>query len=529
MWMTNLFTVALAPPRRRTLRQLGVLILTLFSLLSEAPRSVQAQSCVPYPNDRARFGINVARDGNKRIDNYNVAPLNAGWYLDYTMASFPSQPDGMAFAQMIRPALWQSSSFTSTVEQVLNHNLGTLWILGNEPDRDKQDGLTPAAYARFYHTVYHFLKARDTTARIAIAGVVESTPLRRRYLDMVLSAYSTTYGTALPVDVWTVHGFILPENYIWGAAIPPGLEEFAAEGMQYTVSDHDSVTIFQENLIAFRQWMADRGYRDRPLILTEYGILLSPLHGFPYSRVSAFMLDSFDFLRTATSNTTGYPADGNRLVQSWSWFSLNYPPYDETTNEGQNGNLYEPNTAELLPLGADYGNYVNTLPTTNQVQLRLDNLQLTPASVVLTSTLANGTIPQTTPLQNSNAAANRTGSMIIAGSTVTPTLTLTGAVVNAGTADGCRLTLHLWHRTPNGQRTRIESRTIASLGRAAQNEFTMSWPLPQLTPGAHTITIKAQADNAGIGLPIDSVERQLNFNIYIAPLTTSVYLPLINR
>ncbi len=520
MYLIHRLTRAVTPLRRRRWQHLGVLLLTLSGLVSEAAPALYAQSCVLYPNDRDRFGVNVARDNNRKIDDYNLTPLNANWYLDYTAQSFPSQPGGIAFAQMIRTSLWKSANFTRTVENALTHNPGTLWILGNEPDRDKQDGVTPAEYARFYHDVYHFLKTRDATAHIAVAGIVQSTPLRRRYLDMVLSAYNAAYGSAMPVDVWTVHGFILPENYEWGASIPPGLADFAAEGMQYTVNDHNSVTIFQQNLIAFRQWMADRGYREHPLLVTEYGILLPPVFGFTHSRVSEFMRSSFDFFRTATDNTIGYPADGNRLVQSWSWFSLNYPPFNEVTGEGQNGNLYEPDTAELLPLGADYGAYVDALTTDQQVTLRLDNLQLAPTSHILTSTQANGTIPQVT-----TAAAPSAGASLL----VTPTVTLSGAVVNTGTAAGCRLTLHLWQRTPTGQTTRIESRTIETLGRAAQSNFTIEWPLPNLTPGAHNIIIKAQADNAAIGLPIDTVQRQLNFNIYIAPLTNNLYLPLINR
>jgi len=508
--------------RRHGWRLVGLLLLLSTLSIGAAPAPVHAQSCVLFPSDRDRFGVNVARDNNKRITDYDVTAINANWYLDYTTTSLPSHPNGMAFAQMVRTSLWQANHFTTTVESTLAANPGTLWIIGNEPDRDKQDGITPAVYARFYHDVYHFIKTRDVSARVAVAGVVESTPLRRRYLDMVLSAYQSTYSTTMPVDVWTVHGFILPENYQWGASIPPGLEAFASEGMQYTVSDHDSVAIFQQNLIDFRQWMADRGYRERPLLITEYGILLSPLHGFPYSRVSAFMLSSFDFFRTATSATTGYSSDGNRLVQGWSWFSLNYPPYDETNQQGQNGNLYEPHTAELLPLGTDYGNYVNALPTTNQVQLALNNLAITPSRLVLTPLQSNSTIPLPEGLQHTSAA-------ISTQAVVTPTLTLTGTLLNSGDAAGCQLTLQLLQRTPTGRTIPLQQQTLATLAAAGQHEFSFTWELAELTPGAHTFTIRAQADNAGIGLPIDVEQQQIHFNIYLAPLTNTVHLPLINR
>ncbi|MCB0183475.1 MAG: hypothetical protein KDE31_04385, partial [Caldilineaceae bacterium] len=271
------------------------LALALFGTLAlAAPTVAQAQDCPAFPNPGARFGFNVARDAGHTIADYDVHPLNAAWYLDYFTQVVPSQPAGMRFAQMIRPPFWRSATMTTTVDAIIAANPGALWIVGNEPDRDKQDGLTPAAYATFYHDAYHFLKARDPASRVAIAGVVQSTPLRRRYLDMVLTAYRDAYGSALPVDLWTVHAFILPENYQWGAAIPPGLAEFADEGMQYDIWDHDNLDIFQANLVAFRQWMADNGYRDKALLVTEYGILLPDI-AFPHTAVRDFMTGTFDF------------------------------------------------------------------------------------------------------------------------------------------------------------------------------------------------------------------------------------------
>ena len=151
----------LAPTWRLRLLLLAGLPLCLLLFLS---RQAQAQSCTPYPSPQARFGVNVARDGGRHIDDYTVTPLKAHWYLDYFTQATPAQPEGMVYAQMIRPPLWKQASFTTTVESVLANNPGALWIVGNEPDRDKQDGLTPAAYAVFYHDVYTFLKARDASA-----------------------------------------------------------------------------------------------------------------------------------------------------------------------------------------------------------------------------------------------------------------------------------------------------------------------------------------------------------------------------
>ena len=97
---------------------------------------------------------------------------------------------------------------------------GSLWIVGNEPDRGPnpedctrgvQDDTYPEVYARFYHDVYAFIKQRDPSAQVAIAGLVQVTPGRLQYLDKVWQEYQNGYSSAMPVDVWNMHLYILPE------------------------------------------------------------------------------------------------------------------------------------------------------------------------------------------------------------------------------------------------------------------------------------------------------------------------------
>ena len=469
-------------------------------------RQAQAQSCTPYPSPQTRFGVNVARDGGRHIDDYTVTPLKAHWYLDYFTQATPSQPEGMVYAQMIRPPLWKQATFTKTVESVLANNPGALWLLGNEPDRDKQDGLTAGAYATFYHDVYTFLKTRDANARVAIAGVVQPTPIRLRYLDLVLAEYQNRYGTTMPIDVWTTHAFILREATDWGAWVPPGLEAYLDEGIKYEVHDHDSLAIFKANIIAFRQWMAAHGYRDKPLLVTEYGILLPPVYGFPYDKVRTFMLGTFDFFLSATDAATGYPADGNRLVQAWSWFSLNYPPYDPETEFGHNGNLLEPDTGALLPLGQDFGAYIAKLASPTSVTLTLPRLQLTPSAVV---------IPPT---------AHRSAG-------VTPTLTLTATLANTGNSAACNLQIHLWVREANGVLTRRATQTIATLAAQANNAqtLTFTWPLDNTSYGLHEFILEANADNSNTSLPIATVRQTYSFWVLPEPFARFNYLPMIQQ
>jgi hypothetical protein len=125
------------------------------------------------------------------------------------------------------------------------------------------------------------------------------------------------------------------------------------QGWLYEIADHDDLEIFKSNLIAFRVWMNERGYRDRPLALTEFGILMPADFGFPPHVVAEFMRETFDFLVTAADETIGYPADNNRLVQWWFWYSV----YDG--QEFPTGNLYDPDTDTLTDLGQVFADYVN--------------------------------------------------------------------------------------------------------------------------------------------------------------------------
>jgi len=133
----------------------------------------------------------------------------------------------------------------NTIAAIARAVPGSLWLIGNEPDRIAlQDDVIPVQYARVYHQAYETLKQADPTALVAIAGVVQPTPLRLKYLDAVLAAYQQLYSAPMPVDVWNVHNFILREERgSWGAEIPPGLPD--AFGMLSAVDDNDNLETFK--------------------------------------------------------------------------------------------------------------------------------------------------------------------------------------------------------------------------------------------------------------------------------------------
>lgn len=303
---------------------------------------------VPYlMPTKGRFGFGVAISS---IERYDVGQLRAGWYLDWSADPEPASPEGMEYAQMVRVRGGSVFPHDEDLKEIAHLNPGSLWLVGNEPDVVWQDGITPLEYARVYHHVYTLLKEADPTCQVAIGGVSQPTPLRLQYLDLILEAYRDLYGETMPVDVWNVHAFILREERgSWGVDIPPGIS--VDEGRMYEIEDHDNLEIFRQQVVDFRRWMEARGEGDKPLVVSEYGIVMPSEYGFSQQRVQDFMYATFDFFMTATDPELGYAPDGDRLVQRWLWYSLSDTVYPT-------GNLFDPVTGEITALGLAYASYV---------------------------------------------------------------------------------------------------------------------------------------------------------------------------
>jgi hypothetical protein len=296
-----------------------------------------------------RFGVGVPESVAQAAW---ATRLGAGWWYDWRVRPNLGGLRG-EYWQMIR--LWNCALNPPAATFVAEaaRRPGQTWIIGNEPDVGEQDNVTPECLADLYHQAYTALKQIDPTAKIVMPGVVQACPLRLKYLEQTLVYYQKQYGQPLPVDIWTMHAYILREERGgWGAGIPPGLIENT--GWLLEPDDHDDLELFRSQIIAFRQWLADHGYRHKPLAITEYGILFPEKNGFTPARVEKFMLASFDWLITARDPALGLPADGDRLVQRWAWFSMGYPIFPTS-------NLYDPDREQLTPLGEAFRDYVRQL------------------------------------------------------------------------------------------------------------------------------------------------------------------------
>lgn len=329
-----------------------------------------------------RVGINGS------LYSYPVKPLRLGWYLDYSAGGHPVPNAGISYFPMLR--LEQTSggynfSFSHLRDPATEDELraavaarpGVYWFIGNEPDRKQyQDDMDPQAYAHAYHDLYHIIKDVDPSAKIVAGAIVQPTRVRLEYLDLVLEQYQTLYNTSMPVDVWAFHNFVLNEascsyyasqhpddpdlvaSVCWGADIPPGVN--ATDGLRIDVQENDRFDLFKQQVISFRQWMADNGYRNTPAFLSEFGVLMPPglfTPDFDSARVNTFMNQTFDFLMNTTDPNTGYPGDGNRLVQRFAWYSMD-------DNFDHNGYLFDrtkPVPTSRTDMGDNFFNYTNAI------------------------------------------------------------------------------------------------------------------------------------------------------------------------
>jgi hypothetical protein len=300
--------------------------------------------------DRSRVCVDVPLGELADYDWGDAAP---GLYVNFRVVPNPPDTGATRFAQTVRTHGGAIFPSLDAIRATAKSNPGSLWLVGNEPDVIAQDDATPEQYAMSYGLVYRAIKEVDPAAQVAIAGVAQPTALRMAYLDRVLDAYREAYGAEMPVDVWNIHAYILREERdSWGVGIPPGMA--VDQGQLYEIEDHADMTIFRQQIADFRRWLAERGQREKPLLISEYGVLMPEDYGFPPETVSKFMVDTFDYFLTARDPQTGYPGDDNRLVQAFCWFSAAMPEFPTP-------DLFDPVTRAITPVGEAFRAYVSAL------------------------------------------------------------------------------------------------------------------------------------------------------------------------
>lgn len=373
--------------------------------IADVPNVIEPTAAsVTEPN--CRFGVSPLSPGQVPW----VSTVGAGWYLNFgPVPPDPPPGNGAEFAHVInvRQDKTAGGQYLQTytvlpslpvLGSLVDTHLGALWLVGNEPDRGPnpgeisvgaQDDTYPQIYAVAYHEVYHFIKGRDPTAQVANAGLVEVTPGRLQYLDIVWDTYLQQYGVPMPVDAWNTHLYVLSEanasgqpNAIANVAVGTDVnlartEPFDPDGPGplfigdtcvleevICVAEHDDMNAFTGQVRAMRSWMKAHGQQNKPLIITEFSQL------FPYeldpggtcflqdefgncfipSRVTQFTQNAINYLATATDPNLGLPQDNYRLVQQWMWFSVYW------SGAGQVSSLVDSSLTTLTQVGQTYQN-----------------------------------------------------------------------------------------------------------------------------------------------------------------------------
>jgi hypothetical protein len=410
------------------LRKQIILVLAVGLVLGGSIPLAYARNTSSFPNCR----LGVGGVWGTYIGDFDLGQLNMGSYLDWGTSNNPfaqrGLPTDIDYIQMVRihqdkgalsnphnwfgpprqyaePPAYLMSPGTSQVSNIAANQPGSLWLIGNEIERvdwgspgyyNGMDEITPQLYATAFHEIRETIKAADPTARIAIAGVIEPTEFRLQYLDIVWDSYQQQYGYSMgnDVDVWNIHTFALREvrkGYMGksgrGADIPAGIDEnegFLSEhdlqtaaGYQALLDAHHDMDIFRSFIEDFRQWMADHGERNKPLIISEYGILWEIDWGDPnYPLTRAYLVSTFDHMFNATDPVLGYPIDQNRLVQTWVWYSVN------DNEQYYHGSLFNASDQTLTVVGDEWLNYVtdpsHPLASQPQPNLLVANLAASP-------------------------------------------------------------------------------------------------------------------------------------------------------
>jgi hypothetical protein len=147
------------------------------------------------------------------------------------------------------------------------------------------------------------------------------------------------------------------------------------------------------------------------------------------ARSVVFLTSTFNILLDLSDPMVGYPADANRLVQSWLWYSVSDPGYG--------GLLFDPTTHQRRPLGNVFAAYTQAISPS--VDLLAVRVIADPGAISYTSQL------ETTTLR---ALVSNIGNISIASpitvafySGTPPTGTLIGSQVITTGLGGCAKTV----------------------------------------------------------------------------------------
>ena len=169
-----------------------------------------------------------------------------------------------------------------------------------------------------------------------------------------------------------IHRDLKPTNVLVAEydnhAIPKVIDFGVAKAIAKKLTEHTNFT-------EFGQVVPDNG-----------SYILDNLHFTPEVNRD-YLQGALNYFLTATDAALGYPADGNRLVQFWAWYSLYDPTYGGSLRTGQ-GNLTLAGQALASAAASAWTPYADLYPAP-VVTPAIPNGSVDPVSVTLTVRLDN--------------------------------------------------------------------------------------------------------------------------------------------
>lgn len=264
-------------PSRREIRRGLVwfaILLLLAAMMQRADLSPQSRARLQVEPPRGIGVVALAWPTAAQLERFGPV-----WY--YTYGFLGETPAGHQRIYLV-PVDYDEQALA----RILTAHPGNWWMVGNEPNDPHQDHLSPGAYAAYYHRFSELAARLDPTYRVMPAGIANAD---WGWAHDFRESYRFQYGRYPRVDAWNIHNYLLG-----GEHAPWALDEF------------------QRRILVFRDWMTRVGEGDKPLVLSEFGVLQRTLPDgtpVPPERVIAFMQDSVRWMASSG------------LVHSWAWFA----------------------------------------------------------------------------------------------------------------------------------------------------------------------------------------------------------------
>ncbi len=225
------------------------------------------------------FGVAI---GDAPLTGEQLGALGPLWYMDWSWL----KPAVAGHQRLYVVNCAEVEAYRERIPAAMKMSGASWWALGNEPNDPTQDNVTPAEYAELYY-IFEGWAGDAPRCGMLPAGIANAD---WRWAQEFRQAFFDRYGRYPKVDGWNIHNYILD----------PGMDPY-------------DVDEFGRRIQAFRRWMEGIGDGEKPLFLTEYGVLYGsgccdrPVD--PPEKLQRFMIESTDWLLRSGD------------VQAWAWFA----------------------------------------------------------------------------------------------------------------------------------------------------------------------------------------------------------------